>query len=224
MKRGITLSVNEEFITIALSKGRLLSETLQILRASGINIPLDLESSRELCFELSEQNLRFILVKSVDILLFLEKGIADLGVVGSDLLIEKGEGFVDILDLKIGQCELCVCAKPGINIRDVKSVASKYPVITKRYFDQQYHDIEVIYLNGSVEIAPVLNMADCIVEIVQSGKTLAENGLIIYEKIEEISAKIVKRKKSLYEKEKQINDFLANFNNYFYNINVPSKL
>ncbi|PEA52936.1 ATP phosphoribosyltransferase [Bacillus pseudomycoides] len=218
------MSVNEEFVTIALSKGRLLPETLQILRASGINIPFDLENSRELFFELSKQNLRFILVKSVDILLFLEKGIADLGVVGSDLLLEKGEDFVDILDFKIGQCKMCVCAKPGINIRNIKSVASKYPVITQKYFDHQHHDVEVIHLNGSVEIAPVLNMADCIVEIVQSGETLAKNGLIVYEKIEDISAKMVKRKTSLYKKEKQINDFMENFKKFFYNINLSSKL
>lgn len=223
MKRGIILSVNEEIFTVALPTGRLLPEVLQILRGSEINFPFDLYNSRKLVFEISKQNLRFILVKPVDVLLLLEKGIADLGVVGSDLLIEKSDHFVSMFDLEIGQCQMCVCVKPGTDIRSIKSVASKYPVITKKYFEQKQIAVEVMHLSGSVEIAPILGMADCIVEIVQSGKTLAENGLIVYEKIENISAKIVKSKSFLHTREQQITNFIESLRRDTSNIGISSK-
>ncbi|WP_088363420.1 ATP phosphoribosyltransferase [Bacillus cereus] len=205
-----------ELLTIALSKGRLLSETLRVLQSKGIEISDYSIDSRKLCFEINEKKLRFILVKPVDVLLWIEKGFADLGIVGNDLLLEKGKDFVELFDLGIGKCKICICVKPGVNIKDVKSVASKYPNITKKFFDKQAQHIDIIHLNSSVEVAPMLNIADCIVEIVQSGKTLEENGLMIYDTIEEISTKIIKKQKYSYEKEVQINEFLTNLKNDSY--------
>ncbi|ADG06851.1 ATP phosphoribosyltransferase [Kyrpidia tusciae] len=184
-----------EPLTIALSKGRILPQTVALFRRAGLEVPEDLDESRKLILPSADGRLRFILAKPVDVPTYVEYGAADLGVVGKDVLLEARRNLYELLDLGIGRCRMCLCGLPDLVWRTHR-VASKYPHIAADYFRDQGKQVEVVYLNGSVELAPLVGLADAIVDLVETGRTLKENGLVIHEVIAPITTRMVANRMS----------------------------
>ncbi|MBX6394736.1 MAG: ATP phosphoribosyltransferase [Alicyclobacillaceae bacterium] len=184
-----------EPLTIALSKGRILSETLRLLREAGIEVPDEIDESRKLIIPTRDGAMRFILAKPVDVPTYVEYGAADLGIVGKDVLMEAGRDLYELLDLGIGRCRMCLCGLPDLVWRTYR-VASKYPRIASEYFRTQGRQVEIVHLNGSVELAPLVGLADAIVDLVETGRTLRENGLVIHEEIAPITTRVVANRMS----------------------------
>ena len=195
-------------ITIALAKGRLAEKAAALLTGAGINCSALFKPSRKLILYNSEETVRFILVKPSDVPTYVEYGVADLGVAGKDTLLEEGKSLFEMLDLKLGQCRMVVAGYPekkDLWITHAHTrVATKYPNIARDYFSQRGETIEVIKLNGSVELGPLIGLSDVIVDIVESGRTLAENGLVVLEEICCISARLVVNRVSLKTKQEEI--------------------
>lgn len=180
-------------LTIAIAKGRLQSDALDLFAKAGLYDSSQAFSSRRLAIEDETRRFRFIFVKPMDVPVYVEHGIADCGVVGRDVLLESEADLLQPLTLDIGRCRIVVAAradKPG-NGYGVLRVATKYPHITATYFGARGQPVEIIGLSGSVELAPVLGLADCIVDLVETGRTLRENGLEIVEEITESSARLI---------------------------------
>lgn len=180
-----------DWLTIALAKGRILPPTLDLFERSGIGCGLLREKTRKLIFTIEEYKLRFILAKPTDIPTYVEYGVADLGVVGKDVLLEQEKELYELLDLKIGPCRISVAQKSGSGSCQGGYVATKYPRVAERYFQSQGKQFEVIKLHGSIELAPLLNLADVIVDLVSTGKTLRENNLEETEVIAQITSRLV---------------------------------
>ncbi len=190
-------------LTIALAKGRLARDAQKFLGKCSVDFSDFDESSRKLIVEDNVNNIRFLMVKPADVPVYVYHGVADIGIVGKDTLLEAGLPLYEMLDLKSAKCRLCVAGKPGANA-NVKRIATKYSRIAKLYYDAKGQDIEIIKLNGSIELAPVLGLTDVIVDIVESGRTLVDNGLEILEEICEVSARLVVNRVSLKTKAEQI--------------------
>jgi ATP phosphoribosyltransferase len=180
-----------DWLTIALAKGRILPPTLDLLEAAGVACGTLREKTRKLIFTVEEHKLRFILGKPTDIPTYVEYGVADLGVVGKDVLLEQDKELYELLDLKIGPCRLSVAQKSGSSGFGGGYVATKYPRVAERHFQGQGKQFEVIKLHGSIELAPLLNLADVIVDLVSTGKTLKENNLVETEVIAHITSRLV---------------------------------
>ena len=180
-------------LTIAIAKGRLQSEALTLFARAGFRIDKNGEDSRRLAIEDEAGCHRFIFVKPADVPVYVEHGIADCGVVGRDVLLESQADLLQPLTLKIGACRIVVAAKdPNLkNGHGMLRVATKYPRLAARHFSAQGQPVEIIELSGSVELAPVLGLADCIVDLVETGRTLQENGLQVIDVIDESSARLV---------------------------------
>jgi len=180
-------------ITIAIAKGRLQAETLDLLTSAGLDFSSEMRSSRRLAVEDESGRYRLIFVKPADVPVYVEHGIADCGVVGRDILLESDADLLQPLGLKIGACRIVVAARNDAPLKHLGMlrVASKYPRIAARHFGARGVTIEMIELSGSVELAAVLGLADCIVDLVETGKTLQENGLGIIEVITESTARLV---------------------------------
>ena len=203
-----------ETITIALSKGRLAKQAVELLESCGYDCSVVKEPGRKLILEDKKGGLRFILSKPADVPTYVEYGAADIGVVGKDTLLEEGRQLYEVLDLGFGKCRLCVCGYPELKGRldriPNKTVATKYPKITKEYYEAvKKESVEIIKLNGSVELAPLIGLSEVIVDIVESGKTLEENGLEVLEVIENISARLVVNRVSMSMKSKQIHEMIG---------------
>ncbi|MFC4768336.1 ATP phosphoribosyltransferase [Effusibacillus consociatus] len=196
-------------LTVALSKGRIMKDTLRLLQQAGIPVPEDIEESRKLILESSDRTVRYILSKPVDVPTYVEYGVADVGIVGKDVLLEAERDLYELLDLGIGRCRMCVCGLPGTKGGMVSRVASKYPRIATNHFRNQGQQVEVIFLNGSVELAPLIGLADGIVDLVETGRTLAENGLVIQEEIAQITTRVVANRMSFRLKSEQIDNFVT---------------
>jgi ATP phosphoribosyltransferase len=178
-------------LSVALPTGRLLSAARELLERAGWALPLRLEESRRLILTSGRPPVRFVLVKPADVPVYVEHGIADAGITGSDVLRETGADVLEPLDLKIGRCRLVVAARDGgtpPSESAVVRVATKYPRLTREHFHSRGQHAEVITLGGSVELAPLLGLADRIVDLVESGRTLKENGLSVVEEIAQVSA------------------------------------
>lgn len=180
-----------EWLTVALAKGRMLPPALNLLEKAGLGCGQLREMTRQLTFALEEHNLCFILAKPADIPTYVEYGVADLGIVGKDVLLEQERELYELLDLHIGCCRLSVAQRVGSGDFHGGYVATKYPRITERYFQGQGRQVEVIKLHGSIELAPLLNLADVIVDLVSTGKTLLENNLEEVETITQITSRLV---------------------------------
>jgi len=170
-----------EYITIALAKGRLGDDVYEMLQSLGLTNSIDLKS-RKLIFEDEENGLRYVYVKPSDVVTYVEKGVADLGVVGRDTILEQQGDIYELLDLNIGKCKFSIAGIKGQSIYrkdEVLKVATKYPEIAKKYFKERQQKIEIIKLNGSVELAPLVGLSDVIVDLVGTGNTLKANGLEI---------------------------------------------
>jgi ATP phosphoribosyltransferase len=196
-------------ITIALSKGRLAEKALDLLEAAGYDVSAGREESRKLILEDEKTGLRFIMAKPSDVPTYVEYGAADIGVVGKDTLLEEGRNLYEVIDLGFGACRMCVCGpvslKGKLDQIPNKRVASKYPNITRAYFEgTKKESVEIIKLNGSVELAPLIGLSEVIVDIVESGRTLKENGLDVLEVVAEISARVVVNRVSMKMKEAEI--------------------
>ncbi|MGB9975715.1 ATP phosphoribosyltransferase [Thermovenabulum sp.] len=201
-------------ITIALPKGRLAQETVNFFEKCGLlNIKME-EDSRKLIFIDEVNNLRIILVKPFDVPTYVEYGAADMGVVGKDVIMEKNVNIFEILDMGIGRCFLALAGIKGKKEEFIKKkdkvIATKYPEVTREYFEKINHqNLKVIRLNGSVELAPLLGLADGIVDVVETGRTLKENGLEVYEKLFDISARLIINRASLKMKKDLINEIVG---------------
>ncbi|HVL01924.1 MAG TPA: ATP phosphoribosyltransferase [Dongiaceae bacterium] len=189
-------------IRIALSKGRILDETLPLLKTAGIELLEEPSKSRKLIFPTTNPNVEIIIIRATDVPTFVEHGAADIGVAGKDVLMEHGaRGVYEPLDLKISRCKLMVAAKTAPDVRNGRlRVATKFVNITKRYYAEKGEQVEVIKLYGSMELAPLVGLADRIVDIVDTGNTLRANGLEPTELIAEISSRLIVNKASMKTK------------------------
>lgn len=196
----------EEYINIALPKGRLGDKVYNIFEELGYGCPEIHEQNRRLIFEDEQNKVRYFWSKPSDVAIYVERGAADVGVVGKDILLEYEPDVYELLDLGIGKCRMAVAGMKGARIssRRTLKVATKFPRIAAGYYASHSRDIDIIKLNGSIEIAPVLGMTDVIVDIVETGKTLRENGLEVFEEIAPISARFVVNKASFKFKNAQI--------------------
>ncbi len=208
------------YITIALAKGRLALDTLSLLEHIGITCDeIKDKSSRKLIFVNEELKLKFFLSKANDVPTYVEYGAADIGVVGKDTLLEEGRKMYEVLDLGFGKCRMCVAGPPKahelLNHGELIRVATKYPNVAKDYFYNKKHQtVEIIKLNGSIELAPIVGLSEVIVDIVETGSTLRENGLIILEEICNISARMVVNEVSMKMEHERISKIIKNLREY----------
>ncbi len=188
----------KRFLNIALPKGRLGEKVYSMFEAAGFECPSIKDGGRRLIFENAELGLRYFWVKPSDVAIYVERGAADIGVAGKDILLEYRPDVYELLDLKIGKCHMAVAAKDGfVDDRNrTLRVATKFTRIAKSYYAAQGRDIDIIKLNGSIELAPILDLSDVIVDIVETGATLKENNLSVVEKFEPISARLIANKSS----------------------------
>lgn len=193
-----------QIIKVAMPKGRIYKKASELFRIAGINIPKDVDESRKLVIPLPDLGMEFIMAKPVDVPTYVEYGVADIGVVGKDVLLEEKRDVYELLDLGIARCRMSVIGlpdwKPGIQQR----VATKYPNVASQYFREQGKQVEVIKLNGSIELAPLIGLADRIVDMVETGQTLRENGLVEMESIFEITSRLIANRVSYRMKNSEI--------------------
>ena len=188
-----------EMINVALPKGRLGEKAYAIFEASGYGCPSISEESRRLVFENPDNGVRYFWVKPSDVAIYVERGVADIGVVGKDTLLEGTSDVYELLDLEIGKCNVSVAAEVDFTAHKSNKalrVATKFPNIARRHYQKQGREIDVIELNGSIELAPILGLSDVIVDIVETGQTLLENNMKPTETIVEVSARLISNKAS----------------------------
>ena len=211
------------YLTFALGKGRLAKKTLELFEQIGITCEeMKDKDTRKLIFVNEELKLRFFLAKGPDVPTYVEYGAADIGIVGKDTLLEEGRSLYEVYDLKIGQCKMCVCgpasAREKLQHHELIRVASKYPNIAKDYFYNKKHQtVEIIKLNGSVELAPIVGLSEVIVDIVETGATLRENGLEVLEEVCPLSARIVVNQVSMKMENERITKLINDIKNYLEN-------
>lgn len=202
------------YITIALAKGRLARKTMEVLEKIGITCDeLSDKSSRKLIFVNEDLKLKFFLAKANDVPTYVEYGAADIGFVGKDTILEEGRKMYEVLDLGFGKCRMCVAGPESANDLlhhgELIRVATKYPNIAKDYFYNKKHQtVEIIKLNGSIELAPIVGLSEVIVDIVETGSTLKENGLVILEEICNISARMVVNEVSMKMEHERISKII----------------
>ncbi len=196
-------------IRIALAKGRLADKAIALLEKAGYQIPEDIWTSRKLIFSAGEGQLELILVKTSDVPIYVEYGAADMGIVGKDTLLEKGCSLYEVLDLKFGLCKFVLAGLPGRDAGNMhRRVATKYPNFARDYFLRKGEPVEIVELTGSIELAPLTDFAECIIDIMESGRTLKENGLVVYEEICFLSARLVVNRVSMKTKREEIKEII----------------
>ena len=202
------------YLKFALGKGRLANQTLELFEKIGITCEeMKDKNSRKLIFTNEELKLRFFLAKGPDVPTYVEYGAADIGVVGKDTILEEGRKVHEVLDLGYGKCKMCVCgykdAAPLLQHHELIRVATKYPNIAKDYFYNQRHQtVEIIKLNGSIELAPIVGLSEVIVDIVETGSTLRENGLEVLEEVCPLSARMIVNPVSMRMESERIKNLL----------------
>lgn len=202
---------NKKTLRIALTKGRIEEGAIDIFEAAGIDCSQLLNKGRKLIFSKEDCNIEFVLVKAADVLTYIEYGAVDIGVVGKDTLMEQNKSFYEVLDLRFGCCKFSVAGPKGSKFYEgynKKKIATKYPNVARNYFRKIGQDVEIIKIEGSVELAPILGLADAIVDIVETGTTLKENGLEIYEDICSISARMIVNIASIKMKKNEIEEII----------------
>ena len=201
-----------KYLTFALAKGRLAEQTMDLFEK--IDMPCDemKQKTRKLIFVNEQLKLKFFLAKASDVPTYVEYGAADVGIVGKDTILEEERNLYEILDLNLGKCDIAVAGNPEnkemIKTMNQIRVATKYPRIAKDYFDKQHRTVEVIKLNGSVELAPIVGLSDVIVDIVETGSTLKANGLEVFEKFCTLSARVIVNRGSMKMEHKRIMDIV----------------
>ena len=186
----------KQMLNVALPKGRLGEKAYAMFAAAGFPCPELLEESRKLIFENREAGVRFFWVKPSDVSIYVERGAADLGIAGKDILLEYQPEVYELLDLRMGKCRMAVAAKRDFRDDGARTlrVATKFTRIARNYYESLGRDIDIIHLNGSIELAPILGLSDVIVDIVETGTTLKENNLVVMEEIVPISARLIANK------------------------------
>ena len=198
-------------LTVALAKGRLAKGGVHLLKKAGYQIPDDIFTSRKLIFQAGRGELELILVKPGDVPIYVEYGTADIGVVGKDTLLETAASLYEVLDLEFGKCKFILAGLPDFD-RDMTHyrVATKYPGVAKDYFQKKGQPVEIIKLTGSIELAPLTGLADLIVDIMETGRTLRENGLVVFEEMHPLSARLVVNRVSMKTKRDKVNSLIEN--------------
>lgn len=199
--------MSENVIRIALTKGRLEKDTVNLFESLGFDVTAVRDKGRKLILPISDQNIEVVLAKAADVITYVEHGVCDLGVVGKDTVMEHGGKYFEIMDLGFGKCKFALAGKKGEDFYKgygVKTVASKYTNVTRAFFEGKGMDVDIVKIEGSVELAPLLGLADGIVDIVETGTTLKENGLEVFEDVAQISARLIVNTVSMKLKKSQI--------------------
>lgn len=219
----------ERYLTFALGKGRLARKTLELFERIGISCEeMKDKDSRKLIFVNEELKMKFFLAKSPDVPTYVEYGAADIGIVGKDTILEENRRVYEVLDLGFGKCHMCVCgpeeARELLQHHERIRVASKYPNIAKDYFYNKKHQtVDIIKLNGSVELGPIVSLSDVIVDIVETGSTLHENGLAVLEEICPLSARMIVNQVSMQMEKERISDLIASLKKALADTNESGK-
>ena len=197
-------------INVALPKGRLGEKVYAMFAAAGYECPSILENNRKLIFENEQAGVRYFWVKPSDVAIYVERGAADIGVAGKDILLEYAPDVYELLDMNIGRCRMAVAAKKDFRDDAEKTlrVATKFTNIARRYYAGLGRDIDIIHLNGSIEIAPIIGLSDVIVDIVETGSTLRENNLEILETIVPLSARLIANRASYFFRREQVDELV----------------
>lgn len=196
-------------LTIAMPKGRIFEEAYVLLQRAGFQLPDDFEESRKLIVEAPSEKIRFILAKPMDVPVYVEHGVADIGIAGKDVLLEQKRSVHELLDLKISQCYIATAGLPNTAMNEIAPrVATKYPEIASAFYKEKGEQVEIIGLNGSIELAPMIGLADRIVDIVSSGRTLKENGLVEYEHVVDVTSRLIANPVSYRLKSERIRDMV----------------
>ena len=201
-------------LRIALTKGRLEKQTVELFEKMGLDCDELINKGRRLILKVSDYEV--VLAKAADVITYVEHGVCDIGIVGRDTIVENGKSFYEMMDLNLGKCDFALATKKGTDFFDgfnTKRIASKYPNVTKAYFESKGMDVKIIKIEGSVELAPLLNLADGIVDIVETGTTLKENGLEVVERIMPISARVIVNMASMKLRRDEIDEFLEKLGN-----------
>ncbi len=196
-------------LRIALTKGRLEKDTIALLEKAGFDCTAVKEKGRKLILPIGNGEIEVVLAKAADVITYVEYGVCDLGVVGKDTILENGTSFFEIMDLGFGKCKFALAAKKGTDFfagHHAKTIATKYPNVARTFFESKNMDIRIIKIEGSVELAPLLELSDGIVDIVETGTTLKENGLEVIENIVNISARLIANTASLKLRKKEIEE------------------
>ena len=196
-------------LRIALTKGRLEKQTVALFQKMGLDCTELINKGRRLILPVGDYEV--VLAKAADVITYVEHGVCDIGVVGKDTIVENGKSFYEVCDLELGKCHFCLAGKAGEDFYsgyNVKRIATKYPNVTKAFFEGKGMDVKIIKIEGSVELAPLLELSDAIVDIVETGTTLKENGLEVYEKIMPISARVIVNTAGMKLRRAEIDDFL----------------
>ncbi len=210
------------YLTFALAKGRLAKDTMTLLAKIGIDcIEMEDKSTRKLIFVNEKEKYRFFLAKGPDVPTYVEYGAADIGVVGKDTILEEDRKSYEVLDLGFGKCRMCVCGPKEANEllkhHELIKVATKYPKIARDYFYNKKHQtVDIIKLNGSVELAPIVGLSDVIVDIVETGSTLKENGLSVLEEVTPLSARMIVNRVSMRMEYERINSIISKLRSQIY--------
>lgn len=205
------------YLTVALAKGRLANKAMELFGRIGISCEeMKDKGSRKLIFVNEELGIRFFLAKASDVPTYVEYGAADIGIVGKDTILEEGRKLYEVMDLGVGKCRMCVCgpesARESLKHHELIRVATKYPNIAKDYFyNQKYQTVEIIKLGGSIELAPIVGLSEVIVDIVETGSTLRENGLAVLEEVCSLSARMVVNQVSMKTENERITRIIKDF-------------
>ena len=205
------------YLTVALAKGRLARKAMELFEEIGISCDeMKDKDSRKLIFVNEELGIRFFLAKASDVPTYVEYGAADIGVVGKDTILEEGRKLYEVMNLGLGNCRMCVCgpesARESLKHHELIRVATKYPNIAKDYFyNQKYQTVEIIKLGGSIELAPIVGLSEVIVDIVETGSTLRENGLAVLEEVCSLSARMVVNQVSMKTENERITRIIKDF-------------
>lgn len=194
-------------IRIALTKGRIENKAVDLLEKIGYDVTDLREKGRRLILTISDENIEVVLAKAADVITYVEHGVCDLGVVGKDTIMEHGGKFYEIEDLGFGKCKFALAVKKGTDFYSgygVKTVATKYPEVTRDFFENKGIDVDIVKIEGSVELAPLVGLSDGIVDIVETGTTLKENGLEVVEDVASVSARLIANTVSIKLKQERI--------------------
>lgn len=206
------------YLTFALTKGRLADKTMKLLEKAGITCrEMEDKDTRKLIFVNEDLKMKFFLSKGPDVPTYVEYGAADIGIVGKDTIMEEGRNIYEVLDLGFGKCRMCVCgpkeAEDKLQHHELIRVATKYPKIAKDYFyNTKNQTVEIIKLNGSIELAPIVGLSEVIVDIVETGSTLKENGLVVLEEVCPLSARMVVNQVSMRMEHERITELIQTLN------------
>ncbi|HKZ18238.1 MAG TPA: ATP phosphoribosyltransferase [Geobacteraceae bacterium] len=204
-----------DFITIAIPKGRILQDSVALFKKIGIDCEELLSDTRKLIFENMEQKMRYMIVRATDVPTYVEYGCADLGIVGKDTLMEQDKDLYEPVDLKFGYCRLVVAEPAELSRNDDPAswsdirIATKYPNVTEKFFAGKGVQVEIIKLYGSIELAPLVGLSERIVDLVSTGETLKQNGLVEVETIAEITSRLIVNRASLKTRYKRISDIIG---------------